>query len=706
MFISSTDFETRSACDLIHEGAYRYATDPTTQAICNSYMVPDGSIRTWVPMWVAEILQTDKYSQPPPAPTDDYKYQAWNSQFDRLIWQYVCTNDYNWPDTEIEDWICTASLARSNGLPGALEDAARALGIRQQKDTRGKELIQLLSIPCGGTKEAPEFNEDPALLQEMIDYCEQDVRAEHGMAQVMRPFLEHELIEFWASERINDRGALVDLSFARKAVTFSETEMHVLEGRLQEATSGEVERPTQYQRVKKWMLSGRVATPDPDGKGDRYPVDMQQWKAGNKPRVSDEAVKQMTVYKGGERKISLDKAVRHNLLELDDEEPGTLTELAREVVELTDLAGRSSTAKYRKMIDRELDGRLCGMYMFSGAKSTGRFSSTGVQLHNMVRESVDDFDATLAKLETYDDAHAIHTLAKMMRQTFIASPGKRLYWSDWSNVEGRGLPYLANDPRAEKKLELFKHQDEHPDEPDMYEVMAERMRLDDRQTGKVAELSMGFGGGVGAFQAMARNYQVRVADSTAKDIQQLWRRANPWAEPFWYALKDAAWNALTYPNKIFKAGRVQYFYTPKTHNGLGTLWCKLPSGRLLSYVYPKFERVPTPWDPDDTMVELTAIKANWKPKAGDKEWPRYKLWYGVLAENVTQAFCADLMRDVLPRLHTKGIDVVLHTHDDVCAEDERDISLILKTEMQRVPSWAKGLPLTADINSGTRLRKT
>ena len=365
------------------------------------------------------------------------------------------------------------------------------------------------------------------------------------------------------------------------------------------------------------------------------------------------------------------------------------------------------------MIEREVDGRLPGAYLFNGAKSTGRYSSLGVQTHNLVRDCVDDFDAALAGLDNQTDTKIIHTLARMMRPTLKAEAGNLLAWSDWSNVEGRALPHLANSNRALKKLELFDYLDKNPDEPDIYERMAARLGIkgdDPRQGGKAVELSFNFGGGVGACQAMSRNFGVRIADHEAKGYQKQWRIENPWAEPFWYALKDAAWAALCTPDTFFEAGLVKYFHTERTHNGLGTLWCILPSGRPLSYVAPRFEKVPCPWDEDATMTELTCLKANFKPKAGDTEWPRYKLWYGVLAENITQAVCADLLRDVLVRLLRRGIDVVAHTHDEVVIEAPRrlieDHAAILQGEMQTPPTWVKKfLPLVADIHTGPRYSK-
>ena len=182
------------------------------------------------------------------------------------------------------------------------------------------------------------------------------------MAQTMRPFLDHELEEFWASEAINDRGVALDIPFARKAVTYSEMEMGVLEQKLQDVTNNAIETPKQYQKIKMWLLNGLCSYEDDDGKGLRYVYEKNVPDGLNyelidddlegaddfiASRINEEAARQMTVYKKGARKMSLDKNVRNNLIELYDEDPRILTPEAFEVVRLCDLAGRSSTAKYR-----------------------------------------------------------------------------------------------------------------------------------------------------------------------------------------------------------------------------------------------------------------------------------------------------------------------------------------------------------------------
>ena len=62
-----------------------------------------------------------------------------------------------------------------------------------------------------------------------------------------------------------------------------------------------------------------------------------------------------------------------------------------------------------------------------------------------------------------------------------------------------------------------------------------------RQRGKVAELALGFCGGVGALQHMAAAYGLHFTDAEARRIVDRWREANPWASRL---LASELWDAM------------------------------------------------------------------------------------------------------------------------------------------------------------------
>ena len=182
------DFETRSACDLRAKGVYNYAQDASTEVLCMSYAFDDEDVVTWIP------------SQPFPERVRNYTGQirAHNAAFERLIFWYVLQINF-----KLEQFYCTATQARANCAPGSLEDVGRFAGASMKKDHRGAQLIRLMCVP--------PFKDSPELMAEMIQYCEQDVRAMRAISQAMRDLSAEELEDYHVNERINDRGVLVDV---------------------------------------------------------------------------------------------------------------------------------------------------------------------------------------------------------------------------------------------------------------------------------------------------------------------------------------------------------------------------------------------------------------------------------------------------------------------------------------------------------------
>jgi DNA polymerase len=284
--------------------------------------------------------------------------------------------------------------------------------------------------------------------------------------------------------------------------------------------------------------------------------------------------------------------------------------------------------------------------------------------------------------------HVMDTLGKLLRPTLIPEDGKVFVVNDWSSVENRMLPWLSGDPRAQDKLDAFVRIDNDPKALDTYQLAAADAGVTDRQIGKVIELSLGFLGANGAFNSMARNYGIHLPDHEVTRIVKAWRRKNAWAVDFGNALEKAALKAMRNPNTGFMAGRVMYILR------VDVLECILPSGTVISYPDAKLEHDPQ-WD----KITITALKANWTPSAGDVEWPRFKLWRGLLAENATQAECATLLREAMNECDQTDIPIVLHCHDELVAEVAEDVADYTARSLQRImetpPQWATGLPLKA-----------
>jgi DNA polymerase len=616
-----------------------------------SYAFDDEDVRTWLP------------SEPFPQEVKDHKglVYAHNAAFERLIFWYVLQVDF-----KLEQFYCTATQARANCAPGSLEDVGRFAGATMKKDHRGGQLIRLLSIPQGdGT-----FREDAKLMQEMVDYCEQDVRAMRAIAQAQRPLSDEELADYHVNERINDRGVLLDRPLAQAAVRYAEAELAEIQDIVAEITNGEI-KSVRSPKMKKWVLD----------------------------RVGPQALELATIYKDGEPKLSIDKNVRANLLALAGDNPDEVPSEVAEVIQCADDLWASSVAKFQRaaaLADEE-DHKVRGAFVFAGGSATGRASSYGLQVHNFPRKCAGNpalVRQAMVRGHRIVPEHGrrvTDVLKGMLRPSLMAGKGKRLVVADWAAIEARVTPWASDSIFGERKLDIFAKGEDVYKHNAMatFSVGYDDVNDSQRQIGKVQELACGFAGGVGAFASMGRVYGVSLPESDAKRMVDAWRRANKWAVPYWSGLEDTYMRAMRNKNREFTTGRVTYLF-----DGLH-LWYALPSGRVLCYPFARF----------DEEGNLTYAKASWKPAADAKEWPRARLWRGLACENITQAVANDLLRYALRQLD----DVVLHCHDEIVLEvpeeDAEAAAARLVQTMCTPPPWASGLPLNVKLDIMDRYGK-
>ena len=218
-----------------------------------------------------------------------------------------------------------------------------------------------------------------------------------------------------------------------------------------------------------------------------------------------------------------------------------------------------------------------------------------------------------------------------------------------------------------------------------------------RQAGKIAELSLQFGGSHNALIGMAKNYGITFEEDEARDIVKKWRFANPWAEQTWNDYDETITSAVLEPGVDQKIGRVVY-----NSDGVNFLWCKLPSGRLLAYPKPKFEQYFTPWDEERIGV---TFQSHFKPAAGEPPI-RIHARGALLFQNSVQAVAADCLREAVVVAHDAGLKIVMHCHDEIVIQGSHADGERLNEIMLEQPWWAAGLPLaTGGVQSATRWGK-
>lgn len=654
------DFETRSRCDLKTAGTYLYVSDPSTDILCMALYDTNTKHKQ---LWYAgeELPEQMRY-----ALVNADLVAAHNAEFDQGIYEFIAVEEYDFPEVPREKWYCTSAQCRVNALPASLDDAAWALGLKNRKFSQGADLIKLLSIP----QKDGEFYFDRDKLKEMGEYCMQDVVVTADIVANTRLMTQNEHADWLKTCEINERGIRIDRELATLSLRYADAEQTEIGREMATITKGEVTKHTQNQRIKTWLK---------DRLGELHPL-----------------MQEMTVYKGGKAKLSLDKNIRRNILSKID---GMMIDVDDDVVDmihLLDEGNMSSVAKFKRMLQRadDYDDRVRGAFVFAGASQTLRYASRGVQLHNMKRdcwsasgtEDVKTVMRNSGDITGFGVPSVMEALAKALRPAIIPEDGHALIVGDWSQIEARCLHWLTDTEEGDEKLELFESG------ADVYMKVAKAMGFDDRQTGKVAELSCGYQGGYRALQIMARNYGVHLSEAEARDIVERWRNANWWVEMFWTDLERAALNAVSTPGQYFECGMVQYVYEPNLIDG--TLLCIMPGDNVIQYPKARIDLVNTPWGAEKYSV--TALKAGYKPKADAKGWPRVTLYGGLYCENICQGFAAAILRNALRELP----DVIAHVHDEIVMEVPNDVADeaagMLRSVMEKVPDWAFGLPLAAD----------
>jgi DNA polymerase len=691
------DCESYSECDLKKAGTHAYAAHPSTEIMVVQWALDDGEptvhdCTEWKAMDLANPpLELELLLEDPTV-----EIVAHNSMFDRTLIRHC------WGiDVPVERWRDTMVAALAHGLPGALGKLGPVLGIPedQQKDKRGRELIQLFCKPRPKNQTLRRANRatHPKEWAEFVAYSRQDIPA---MREVHRrlPVWNYrggELDLWHLDQRINDRGFAVDLDLARAAIAATEREKARLKDATQDATDGLVDGPSKRDQLLAFILA-------------EHGVDLPDMKADTLRRRME-----------------------------DPELPDAVKLLIAIRLEAT----KTSTAKYKALeAAASPDGRLRNTLQFAGAQRTGRWAGRIFQPQNMPRPS-NGFDEELQDLgiaalkEGYADAigmDAMQLTADCIRGAIVAPEGKKLVVADLSNIEGRMLAFLAGE---EWKLQAFRDFDAGVGE-DLYKLAYARSfnvepktaTGQKRQIGKVMELALGYEGGVAAFLTFAAVYRMDLAQLTdavhlsapknalaaaygihdwaqkkgrntfglgtstyvaCEALKAMWREAHPATQALWKAAQDGVRDAIANPGVTFDIGEHL-----KARKDGAWLRLRLPSGRYLCYLQPKVGE----------KGEITYMGVN----QYTRQWGRIKTYGGKLIENATQAAARDVMAAAMPTVEWAGFDIVLTVHDELITEavdGDRLTHRELAALMSQVPAWAPGLPLAAAGFETYRYRK-
>ena len=595
----------------------------------------------------------------------------------------------------------TMVQAYQHGLPGSLADLGQVLGLSEDeaKDKDGARLVNKFCKPAPNNHKVERYTQAnaPADWERFKNYCKQDVEALRNIFNRLPRFncSQPERLAQEVDALINRRGFRIDLQLAQAAMNLDVENKARLRQITVEKTAGEVTAATQRDRLRDYIARN-------------YGVNFEDL-----------------------RKSSMERAL----------ENGDLPEPVAELLRLRLATAKTSATKYKKTVDAtSSDGRLRGCLQFRGAMRTGRFAGRIFQPQNMARPAYKEAGVALG-IESLKDGSAswlyegeeAQLLSSCLRGLVIAAPGKLFVVNDWSNVEGRGLAWLAGESW---KLQAFRDFDAGHGH-DLYKMTygktfgidPDDVTKPQRQMGKVLELALGYGGGAGALVTFALGFGMDL-DKLADDIygavdpefvkasqesydwfvkqgmtrglskrvfvaldavKRAWRAANPNIVSFWSNLGRAVSSVLAGEHQLARTNRLAV--SKSGH----WLLIELPSGRKLSYAQARTEQA--------GMDSFTYLGVNQKTR----KWERLESYSSKCVENVVQGMCCDLLTQSLVRLEAMGIPPVMHVHDEIvcevpaCKADQSYLDMV--DVMTKPGALYKGLPLAVDGFIGDRYKK-
>lgn len=657
----SIDLETYSTVSIGAAGSYRYILDPSFEILLFAYSldgmpveVIDVASGQVIPLWLKNALKNPLYIK-----------HAYNAAFE---W-FALSKYLGWlpPD----QWRDTMLHALYCGYPASLDAAGRAMGLPEDKKklTTGKALIRYFCVPCkpsnangNRTRNLPKH--DPAKWKLFKEYNGQDVVTEMEIDRRLSAFPVPAFVQKqWETDlTMNARGVAADMEMVSGALVIGATVKSQLMAEARQLSG--LDNPNSIKQLARWLTEAT----DSDAEITS---------------VTKETVATM----------------------LKQPQPANV----QRMLEIRQELGKTSTKKYDALETCIADdGRVRGLLQFYGANRTGRWAGRLVQVQNLPRTYTHPLPPArqLVKDRNIDGLRLMYgsindTLSQLIRTAFVATPGNVLIDADFSAIEARVISWLAG---QEWRLEVFRTHGKiyEASASQMFHVPIEKIKKGNpeyalRQRGKVAELALGYQGGVSAMRRMDTGHNLDdLSDDEVKGIVDRWRETNSMIRDLWNIVDSAAVTVIT-------NGGAQTIRS-ETTDAVITLSCELdvitgtrymtillPSGRKL--YYPSPEIGVNRWgNPSVSYMGQNQTT---------KRWERVETYGGKLVENIVQAIARDCLAIAIENLEAQGLHVVFHIHDEVVidtpawADNDMMLDTVTKIMTKPIP-WAQALPLNAD----------
>ena len=654
----SIDIETYSSIDLTKSGVYKYIQNDF-EILLIAYAYDDEEIK------IIDLKNNEKIPEKLKEDILDENIikTAFNANFER-----VCLSKYFNTYLSPKMFRCTQVHALYLGLPHGLENVAKSLRLKEQKLEEGKSLIRFFNKRenldlLTSNNENIKKGEVLKKYEEFKKYCINDVKVERSIRKILEkvklPESEQKLWQL--DQEINDRGVLVDSKLLNNAIYYDNYFKNILIEKLKTITN--INNPKSNNQMKDYLNSLGL----------------------NVNSLSKESVE--------------------SLLNSDEVKKNPHYEKIKEVLHLRKMLNKTSTKKYESMKRCMCDDeRIRGLFQFYGANRTGRWAGRLVQVQNLPQNKINNLEQVREKirndiikdfpsrkkefnknlnLNLYNNENLSSLLSQLIRTTFIPKKNHRFIIADFSAIEARIIAYLSNE---KWRIDVFNTHGK------IYEASASKMFKVDideitkeselRQKGKIAELALGYQGGVGALVSMGA-YNMNLCESELIEIVKAFRSSNPNIVKLWNNAQKAFIEAVKNKSVVHIDKNISFIYEGNI------LFIKLPSGRRLSYIRPKI-------DYDNIFNKYIITYEGIDPTT--KKSKRLTTYGGKLVENIVQAIARDVLGEAMMNLRNKGFNIVMHVHDEIVLEVEDKISSIEEVceIMCKENKYLKGLKLKAD----------
>lgn len=719
MDVYSLDFENSAEID-IDVGSYRYANHPGTDILMFAICKNDGDVYVWDSLDPeSEQSRMARFLLEEAIRTRSI-IRAFNAQHEVAVSRYILTRQLGIPEPDLSQWRCTQAMCNRAAIRAKLKNALKDLGLPEDKDAAGDDLIDIFSKGEKGiTMYPPPGSKDPETIKPLKNGKFTAGRKPKNHKTFLP--LREEIVRWdWLvkvqGELITLRAAWrMFLEYCRKDVIAERAlaaKLHKFELTGEELAAYQFDLRMNYKGVP----VNRAALTHANKLANQY-----------SERLGNRFIS-LTGFKFSQTKVLLpwlqERGYQGDNLQADTiekalEDVSGMTPEGAEALKMRSLLSFAALKKIPAMLACACDdGYVRGSTLYHGAR-TGRATGRLIQPQNMKKATISDSklayemicDGCSLEIICILWESPLEVIASCARH-FIQPHEGLMLDADYTGVEARIAPWIAGETEKLQSILDGKCQYKVMASEIVFHIPYEDVTKEQRTIGKPIELSCVFGtGGEGLLTSLRETHKVqrfidlddKVALHECNAIVRAYRQKFPGYKKTWDDMEAAAKLAIL-DGKATVVADGKIAFGRARFAGIVYLVMRLPSGRRLYYPHPQVKRVFRKYTEEEMeMSEWKREKGGYfadsisfygkVPNSG--HWARIHTWGSRLFENAVQATGADLLNYGCLQAADEGYDIRMIIHDQILGMDN-GLSLegFIEAFCRKQP-WAADFPLAA-----------